>query len=677
MSFLVAAALAVGLLVVVPVLAHLLRRSRAEERDFPPAHLVPKAQPVARQRSRLEDRALLSIRALMVLALAVLGATPLVRCSRLAIARDAGGSVALALVIDDSLSMRAKLPGGSTRFERSLEAARELLATTREGDAVAIVLAGAPARLVLAATTDLAEARRTLGGLAETDRATDIESAIQIARSLLKQLPHVDRRLALFSDMAGGSIPAGEPLVWAPLGELRQAANDCAVVSADGRGRRIALTLACSSAAAAEGRSVEIVVGAATEPERADAGKRPSKGEVVASVKLEPRAGEQLLSAELSIAPVGLEARLTGEDAIESDDVAPVAPIPTAATIGVLADPATSAVTTGGTTVMEQALEALALDVSVRPMTLVPEDARELGELSVLLLDDPAGLSPESRGALTSFVERGGVAAAWLGPRAESVQLGTTLEPFVRGSARWKPTRAKGIAAASIGWLGAPGASLTELAPRGRAELEGALGPGMKVLARWDDQQAFMGELALGRGLVVTIGLPASVDQSDLALRPGFLALLDHTIEQGLRRAGARRTQAGVPWLFSASSKVEIEGPDGPLRSDEPAGPDQKAAVPARAGRYRVVIDDAVESRIVTIESREVTTPPQEPGAQAERVITGGVQNRVDVSAEAALLLLLLFSAELGLRAAGRFRRRRAPTSRAGDRPSEDRRARA
>lgn len=676
MSFLVAAALAVGLLVVVPVLAHLLRRSRAEERDFPAAHLVPKAQPVARQRSRLEDRALLSIRALMVVTLAVLGATPLVRCSRLAIARDAGGSVALALIVDDSLSMRAKLPDGTTRFERAVDGARQLLATTREGDAVAIVLAGSPARLVLAATTDLAEARRTLSSLRPTDRSTDLEPAIQIARSLLKQLPHIDRRVALLSDMAGGAIPAGAPPVWAPLAELRQPIDDCAVISADGRGRRIALTVACSSAKAAQGRSLEIEVGS-TEGHAADAGKAPSKGDVVASVKLEPRAGEQLLSAEITLAPVGLEARLTGEDAIETDDLAPVAPLPTAASIGVLADPAISAVTTGGPTVIEQALEALAADVTVRPMTLVPEDSRELSELSVLVLDDPAGLTPEARGALSSWIERGGVAAAWLGPRAESVQLGTTLEPFVRGSVRWKPTRAKGIATSSVGWLGTPGSSLAELSPRGRAELEGALPSGMKVIARWDDQQAWAGELAMGRGLVLTLGLPASVDQSDLALRPGFLALLDHVIERGLRRAGARRTQAGVPWVFDATSKVDIEGPDGALRSDEPAGPEQKAAVPSRAGRYRVVIDGAVEGRIVTIESREVTTPPEEPGAQAERVITGGVQNRVDVSSEAALVLLLLFSGELALRGVGRFRRRRSPTSRAGDRPSEDRRLRA
>jgi hypothetical protein len=115
MSFLTLSALGIALLVGAPVLAHLLRRRRAEERPFPAARLVPPTLPAARRRSMLEDRALFSVRALAVLGLALLGATPFIRCSRLAIARRSGASVALAVVLDDSLSMRAKLPSGKTR----------------------------------------------------------------------------------------------------------------------------------------------------------------------------------------------------------------------------------------------------------------------------------------------------------------------------------------------------------------------------------------------------------------------------------------------------------------------------------------------------------------------------------------------------------------------------------
>src|SRR5205807_1890222 len=53
MSFLTAYALAIALFVGAPVLAHLLRRRKAEERPFPPARLVPPTPPAARRRSLL------------------------------------------------------------------------------------------------------------------------------------------------------------------------------------------------------------------------------------------------------------------------------------------------------------------------------------------------------------------------------------------------------------------------------------------------------------------------------------------------------------------------------------------------------------------------------------------------------------------------------------------------
>ena len=175
MAFVAWLALGIGVLVVAPYLAHRLRRKRADHRFFAAAHLVPPAPPRARRRSSLEDVALFSTRALAVLALALLGASPLVRCSRLSLQRSSGASVALAIVIDDSMSMRAKA-GNSSRFERARDAARELLASAREGDAVAIVMAGAPARVALAATTDLGAARALVDQMPPSDRATDLDN---------------------------------------------------------------------------------------------------------------------------------------------------------------------------------------------------------------------------------------------------------------------------------------------------------------------------------------------------------------------------------------------------------------------------------------------------------------------------------------------------------------------
>ncbi|MDP9034154.1 MAG: VWA domain-containing protein, partial [Myxococcota bacterium] len=256
MTFLSAFALAVALLVAAPYVAHRLRRRRAEEQTFPPARLVEPAPPKARRRSRLEDRTLLATRAAAVLGLAVLGATPFVQCSRLTLQRPGGASVAMALVIDDSMSMRA-LADGQSRFARAREAARELLSSARDGDAVAIVLAGAPARIALAATTDLRAARDALGALAESDRATDLDGAVSLAGGLVSSLPQVDRRVVLLSDLADGhpeAPPLGEALgvpIWVALPELRATATDCAVVRADSSGARVRVEVACGPGASA------------------------------------------------------------------------------------------------------------------------------------------------------------------------------------------------------------------------------------------------------------------------------------------------------------------------------------------------------------------------------------------------------------------------------------------
>src|ERR1019366_8759802 len=221
-TFLSTLALAVAVLVVAPYMAHRLRRRRAEEQPFPPARLVEPSAPKARRRSRLEDRALFATRAAAVLLLALLGATPFVRCSRLSLQRSGGASVAMAIVVDDSMSMRASA-GRTSRFERARDGARELLASAREGDAVALVLAGVPPRVALAPTSDLGAAKRAIETLSESDRATDLDGALALARGLVASLPQIDRRIVVLSDLADGRPDApplgeGSPVpVWVAL----------------------------------------------------------------------------------------------------------------------------------------------------------------------------------------------------------------------------------------------------------------------------------------------------------------------------------------------------------------------------------------------------------------------------------------------------------------------------
>jgi hypothetical protein len=652
-NFVFPLALAVAVLVGAPLVAHLLRRGRARPLAFPPARLVPVSPSLAREHARLEDRFLFLLRALSVLLFALLGATPLVRCSRLALERSQGASVALAIVLDDSLSMRSKLPSGLTRWERGRRAALELIASTRRGDAISVVLAGRPARVALAPTTDLEAARRAINELPVTDRSTDLEGALGVARGLLAGLPQRDRQLVAFSDFASDVSLDGDPAVWAPLAELRARTEDCGVVSAERHSGSLSATVACTSAAAASGRNVEVVNGDA-----------PSSGAPVANAALAARGGVQRLLITL---PNGREVhwlRLSGGDDLPDDDSAPIGSQSQSLEIAVSADAASAGVTTGGPTLVEQALSALRGDIAVRPLGVLPDGAAALAEYAALILDDPGGIGPESRAAISAWVSRGGVLVALLGRRAESAVIGFTLEPIAQGPLPWEPTKAKGFIADSIAWLGPEAAGLAELAPRGRVRLEGAV-PGARVSARWDDGAPGLLERDLGRGVILSVGLPSSAAESDFALRPGFLALLDHVVALAREHSGLRRGLPGLPFRFPAASKVEVRGPSGRLLNHEMEGPASNRVqvfTPDLAGRYRISGPDGSEERLVSFDPDEILASPRVISGGKSAAMASGRRRDVDVSSEVARIGAALLGLEVLIRALRLVLRRREST---------------
>jgi hypothetical protein len=641
LTFVTALALGIALLVLVPILAHRLRRLRADERPFPAARLVPPAPPQARRRSKLEDRGLLAVRAASVFALALLGATPLVTCSRLSIGRESGASVALAIVVDDSMSMRAKTASGKTRFERAKEAASELCGSAREGDAIAIVLAGAPPRVALAATTDVAAAREAVLALLPEDRATDLEGAIAMARSLVDKLPQVDRRVVVLSDLADGH-PEATPLgggdgaaVWFPLPELAAEAKDCAILSADRAGSRVAARVACSPGTTAQGREVELRakdVTLAHAPAPAS-----SSGEVTLDVP--EGAGD------------ALEVRLSGEDAIRADDVAPVLVRAEVGALGVVADAESERVATGGPPIVEQALAALALDLSVRPLPAVPDRAEELAPLVGLVLDDPAGLPPEERRALATYLEQGGVVLLALGPRAAAAPLGATLEPLLSHATVWTECDASG-ATPSSGPLGEAAETLANLGAKRRTIFSPEDGAALETLLSWSDEKPLVARRAVGRGEGWLVTLPFSVDASDLALRPGFLSLLDAWVERARARSAPRRTEVGRPWAFERAGQLVVVGPAGPLPTQRDGT--TVRATPGVLGAYRVTVDGTEELRVAMPAPSELDLRPRRAAPAAQAGAGFDTRARVDATPAIAVALLALLFLELALRARAR-----------------------
>jgi hypothetical protein len=686
MSFTTALALLIGLLVAAPVAAHMLRRRRAEERPFPPARLVPPTPPTARRRSHLEDRALFGVRALAVLALALLGATPFIRCSRLTLARKAGASVALVVVIDDSLSMRAAFGDegdrGKSRFDRSIGAARELVAGLRPGDAVALVLAGAPARVALASTTNIGAVASAIDGLAVSDRSTDLDSAVRLSQDLLKGLAQSDKRIVVLSDLADGApgspplASTGEIALWAPLQELAQPRPDCAVTRADRTGRKVHVRVVCSpdagAPAAASGSPTAAPAPPRGEPRTLQVRSGPT---IIKSAPITGAARVEDIAIELPPdAPDALFAALTGSDAIPEDDRAPIIAAGGALPIAVVVDTATSHVATGGPPPIEQAFTALELDAQIRPLPAVPEHEGDLNAYAALFVDDAPGFTPEVRRAIAAWVAKGGAVFLTLGPRAAAAPLGASFDPLVPGVVRWLPSPAKGVDPASASFLGPSAPGFTDLSPRGRAVLDPAATEGADVLARWSDGAPFMIRRSMGRGAVMAMSLPLSVEESDVVLRPAFLALLDRIVSMARAKGGARRIDAGEAWSFDGWKQVVVErvSYEGPgERTPVPVSQEdgRPRAVPSLAGLYELTLEGERTTRVVAVPEREIDLRPRRVHSSAQTESLGGVSAAVDISPYVALALLGLLAIELLLRTAGQRAGAPAETAPTGGEP--------
>jgi hypothetical protein len=644
MSFVSALALLIGVLVVVPLLAHLFQRGRARTVAFPPTRWVVAEAHVATRPKRVDDIALLVVRMGLVLLLAVLGAVPLVRCNEKRLDRAAGASVARVLVIDDSGSMGATQDRRRTRFDVSLAAARSLVGQMREGDSVGIVLGGKPARVALAPTESVSTLTRELERLEVSHRPTDLGGALALARSILEHLPQRDRKILLLSDLGDPSLTPGKDLsVVSP--ELARRVSDCAVIVGRFARERLEVDVVCSASAPKRPLTLELLE---TATASAPLARTRFQSAAQAQVVFGPETRRELLARARFV-------RLVETDDNSSNDLAPVLTESYELTIGLYADPVSSRVITGATTVLEQALRAVEPGWFIQSLSTVPEDPRGLAGLSVVLLDDPPPLSAETRHAITQFVEAGGTAIALFGPASATAQLGSLHLPFLEQRATWQSTAPPGLLPFTIDADPVGSAGLDRLSASGRFVFDESHDPRVEVRAKWQDDAPFWIERPLGRGTLVSLGLPSSVSLSDWALRPGFLAILGDLMKTSERRGAARVVRAGSTWQFGRDEAIEVLGPRGVLPI---TATDQQQVTPDRAGRYRVRRGSkerrVEEERIALYPDEEVLDEPH-----PLPVTTTDQQNqtsgRVDLSRYVVSALLGLLAIEVLLRTARRF----------------------
>jgi len=188
-----------GLLAVsVPLMLHLRRTRQGERIVFSTTQFFDEQFLRAARRARLQDLLLLLLRCALLALLALALAQPLVRTSGLERLLGPGaGARNVAIVIDDSASMAATAPGGSS-LARAREAALALVdeLSPARGDRVTVVLAGAretgPSVRFQAPTRDLDAVRRVIEEIEPSDLAADLESAIEAGAVALSAGPEDD-----------------------------------------------------------------------------------------------------------------------------------------------------------------------------------------------------------------------------------------------------------------------------------------------------------------------------------------------------------------------------------------------------------------------------------------------------------------------------------------------------
>ncbi|CAN5580191.1 hypothetical protein BH10PLA1_BH10PLA1_17230 [soil metagenome] len=178
-----------------PLVLHLLARSRFRTVDWAAMMFLQGADPRQQQSTRLKQWLLLLLRMMLVSLLAIALARPLVSDTFAAVA--SGGHLSAVLVVDGSLSTTA-VENGKSRAELIRQAAIGVLSSLQKGDEAAVLVAGTAGRSATL-TTDLARLADDIAAIKPSGRANLAESLAR-ADELLNQPGQPNRRLFVICD---------------------------------------------------------------------------------------------------------------------------------------------------------------------------------------------------------------------------------------------------------------------------------------------------------------------------------------------------------------------------------------------------------------------------------------------------------------------------------------------
>ncbi len=606
-----------------PIVAHLLRRQDLPVRKLATVKLLERAQASSRRRVRIVDLLLMIVRILLIALFAFALAGPFAKVS---LAYGDGTVASIVLVIDDSMSMAGR--GDPSLLARARERAEAIVESLPEGSEVAIVLAGAPARVHLARTAELAAAERALedaGGASA--RGTDLTTALALAERELAGARHAARHVVLLSDFAAhgeltdASIPAGLEVRVENLGEDAPTRNAAVV---DARATPDPTTPGRASVAIEiraqemNGDTIDVVL------------RRGGEELARQGVLIAENGARTILHARVDPADPGAEGSIEVEDAIATDNARGVllraptgvrvlvvdgdpAPIPGAERSRFFVRAIDLAPEEGG------ALTRRRID----PETLAAMDPSEADVLVLANVPVPSERVVEK---LREHVEHGG--GLWIAPgdqfdaRAYVARFGDLLP----ASPRAAPMAEVGgpYATPDNAILPAGTSGLEQTQTRRRLTFE-SIDPEANVVLTFGDGTPALLVARRGDGRVAMLATSLSDDWSDLPLRPGYLPLVA-TLLRHLAPSGSGPSTAIAPATPVAltppagTTRVRVLRPDGQPIDHNGDAPFRVTETEA-AGVYRVQV--ASRSSALHEEARfafVVGPPPEESDLTAGEV---------------------------------------------------------
>lgn len=213
MSFLNPVILAGLAAVSLPIIIHLLNKLRVQRSKWAAMRFVQESMRKNRRRIQMEDLLLLIVRCLLVALLVLAFAQPVLK-TRVAGGMAASGSVAVAVVLDNSASM-GQSNGVETRFEEGQKAIDKAVDALGSGSILSLFLVSDRADALIAKPSpDLTRFRRSLQLAPLSNRSTDLAKGVRAAYESLKSVTDRPREVWIYTD---SQAPA-----WGGLDQIQQ-----------------------------------------------------------------------------------------------------------------------------------------------------------------------------------------------------------------------------------------------------------------------------------------------------------------------------------------------------------------------------------------------------------------------------------------------------------------------